>query len=311
VTSQEGPVYTCAWIAKHPVEATRARVSCKLSGDNGTAPRNVPEPPPVVDPALGGFVTSYRDALADGTARLVGDGEVEGTPVHWLELRVPVPRPPEADQDPPPFEERVAIDRDTYRPLLVRPLDGKSSYSYEVVTIETVTPDKANFSQPRPLALTPEQRVAGESVVLQEEIQAPQARSALGTPAFWLGREFAGLELRKIERQELRTRYDRRTGLAPREGLGLELTYGGPVDDRPRTNILILMESTEPQMVYRWGRFAGPDPIPPAGAISLFFGVGLLHRDGVYVTIWAPLGKESLDEDEIIEAARALQVIPG
>lgn len=309
VTSQGGPVYTCAWIAKHPIEATRARVSCKLSVENGTVPRNIPEPPPVVDPALGGFVTGYRDALADGTARMVGEGELNGTPVYWLELRVPVPRPPEADQDVAPFEERVAIDRETYRPLLVRPLDGQSSYSYEVVTIETVTPAEADFSDPVPLA--PERRVAGQTVVSAEELEPEQASSVLGRPAFWLGPEFAGLELRKIERQELRTRYDRRAGLEPTEGLGLELTYGDPAGDRRRTNFLVAMQSTEPQMLYRWhtSRFAGRSPIPPAGVLSLIYDVGLLHRDGVYVTIWTPLNQD-VDEDTIIEAARSLEVIP-
>src|SRR5437667_75871 len=39
VLSGEGPVWTCARIARHPVEATRDRVSCNFNGDNGTTPR--------------------------------------------------------------------------------------------------------------------------------------------------------------------------------------------------------------------------------------------------------------------------------
>ena len=48
--TRAGRVYTCAWIAAHPVEATKARVSCNPSGKNGTTPRHVPEPRPVADP---------------------------------------------------------------------------------------------------------------------------------------------------------------------------------------------------------------------------------------------------------------------
>ena len=40
--TQAGRVYTCAWIAAHPVEATKARVSCNASGKNGTTPRQHP-----------------------------------------------------------------------------------------------------------------------------------------------------------------------------------------------------------------------------------------------------------------------------
>ena len=39
-----GIVYDCTWIAAHPVAATKARVSCNASGDNGTTPRTAPRP---------------------------------------------------------------------------------------------------------------------------------------------------------------------------------------------------------------------------------------------------------------------------
>lgn len=82
-------MWTCARIAAHPVEATRAGVSCKFSGDNGTTPRHIPETPPSVDPALLGFVDGYRQALASGSARRIGEGTVDGQHVIWLEFRLP------------------------------------------------------------------------------------------------------------------------------------------------------------------------------------------------------------------------------
>ena len=62
-TDMGGTVYTCAWIAAHPVEATKARVSCRFEGKNGTTPRKVPEAPPTVDPALAAFVTGLSDLM--------------------------------------------------------------------------------------------------------------------------------------------------------------------------------------------------------------------------------------------------------
>ena len=57
-----GRVYTCAWIAAHPVEATKARVSCDPSGENGTTPRTVPErpPPSTSRSAASSIVTAQR-----------------------------------------------------------------------------------------------------------------------------------------------------------------------------------------------------------------------------------------------------------
>src|SRR5205823_957224 len=77
VLSEEGPVWTCARIARHPVEATRDRVSCNFNGDNGTTPRDVPETPPVLEPALATFLSGYRQALESGHAHIVGEGTID------------------------------------------------------------------------------------------------------------------------------------------------------------------------------------------------------------------------------------------
>jgi hypothetical protein len=124
VSSESGPVWTCARIAAHPVEATRAGVSCNFSGDNGTKPRHVPEPPPIVDPALTGFVDGYRQALATGAARRIGEGTVHGRHVYWLELRLPDPDTTPGDPSVD-LSKRVAVDSDTYRPLVIIPNGGR------------------------------------------------------------------------------------------------------------------------------------------------------------------------------------------
>src|SRR5439155_78086 len=83
----------------------------------GTVPHNVPEPAPVIDPGLSGFLNGYQDALANGTARRVGEGTIDGRPVIWLEMHLALPRPPGADQTPDPIEQRGAIDSESYRPI--------------------------------------------------------------------------------------------------------------------------------------------------------------------------------------------------
>ena len=102
-----GIVYDCAWIAAHPVEATKAHVSCDASGDNGTTPRVIPRPKPSLDPGLAGFVDGYRRALAAGQAREAGSGDLDGKQVDWLVFRT-------SDGS-----ERVALDADSHKPVLL------------------------------------------------------------------------------------------------------------------------------------------------------------------------------------------------
>jgi len=296
VTSREGTVITCAWIARHPVEATRKRVSCRLDGENGTVPRNVPEPAPIVDPALAGFVSGYRDALAAGAVRKAGEGEIRGRPVYWLELTLEQPRPPGADRDLEPIRERVAVDRETYRPLLVRAEHG---VSYEVATIETVPAEDADFSKPVPLPA--EERISSGSVVASEEVGLDEARSVLGREAFWAGRQIEGLELVHVEHQILKTGYARSTGLPPRQTDGLELEY------KSGTAFLVIHEAMAPSFAYRWPTRDTLWPVPPVGAVLIQpFGWGFLHREGLYVSIMSSLG-----EDAVLATARALEPIPG
>jgi hypothetical protein len=296
VTSQGGTVYTCAWIQAHPVEATRARVSCRLDGNNGTVPHSVPEPPPVIDPGLSGFLNGYQDALADGSAQRVGEGMIDRHHVIWLEMHLAQPRPPGADRTPDPIEQRVAIDSETYRPIVVRRLRGGGSY--HVVEIGTVSREAADFSKPTPVS--EEDQISGGSLVSSTEIGLNAARSVLGRPGLWAGQSIAGLHLTAITHEALRIRYARSTGLAPRETDGLSLEYGSGSDT------LKLEETTEPSMAFGWSR--GPNyPAPPEGSVRIGpFDWGYLHRDGVYVVIRGTVG-----EDAVLAAARALEPIPG
>jgi hypothetical protein len=297
VTNQGGTVYTCAWIQAHPIEATRERVSCRLDGENGTVPHNVPEPPPVIDPGLAGFLNGYQDALADGSAQRVGEGTVDGHHVIWLEMHLAQPRPPGADRTPDPIEQRVAIDSETYRPIVVSQLHGGGSY--HVIEIESVSREAADFSTPMPAPA--ENQISSGRVVASADISLDAARSVLDRPGLWAGQSIAGLQLTKITHDALRIGYARSSGLEPREMDGLSLEYGSG------SNSLLLDETIGPSFAYGWPT---PDtlwPVPPEGSVRIApFDWGYLQRGGVYVRIMSPLG-----EDAVLAAARALEPIPG
>jgi hypothetical protein len=294
--SSDGPVITCAWIARHPVEATKERVSCRFDGNNGTTPRDVPEAPPSVDPALAGFLTQYRDALASGEARKAGEGLVDGTPVYWLSIPIEVPTDPTAPPSPPVEErELVAVDRDSYRPVLVKTLfNGSQASEYQVVEIGSVARDEANFSKPEPRPAR-EQLTSGE-VASHTEIDPTQAGSVLGHPVFWLGKEFGDLTLSSVERLTVTTGYARSTGLPPRVDDAVRFTYE---DDQGHE--LRLAESVRPEFGFGWGFVTRSLPEGPApGKLVLGGFAGFMVRDGVYIAIY------SFDADQSLAVARAL-----
>lgn len=287
-----GPVIDCTWIAAHPQEATKLRVSCNLNGDNGTKPHVVPRPVPTVDPALGAFLGGYKQALADGQATETGTGTVDGTPVIWLSF-------PYGHET-----ESVALDASTYRPLLVR--DASGSSSYRIVSIGTVSESAANFERPTASELGRQEASGGTVNHTQLTVDPGAARRAL-PGALWLGNAFQGLPLAGIERTMLRTTFTD-PKLAPEEGVGLQLVYGATTSrgDPDRTKPFVqVWESNRPQMAYMWGFLRGIDP-PPAGSVATTgangsFGVaGFLVRDGVYVTVMASTPELGL------AAARAL-----
>jgi hypothetical protein len=300
--SMDGPVITCAWIARHPAEATKLRVSCRFDGDNSKMTTiDFPKRPPSVDPALGGFLTQYRDALATGRAKDAGDGEIDGRPVRWLSLSIDVPTDPTAPPVPAVDQrELVAIDRDTYRPVLVRTVvDGAAARSYRVVEIGTMSRDDANFAKPEPRPARP---TIGETVG-KTEVTAAEATHILGQSPLSVGRTFDGLELASIERVDVRTGYARSTGVPTRLDVAVRLRYEDP-SGRPRVT---LFEATRPLYAFGWihGPLAAAIDLP-AGHVALFGFGGFVVRDGVYVAIQAPLDP---DPNRVIAVARALRPI--
>jgi hypothetical protein len=297
ITTQDGPVWTCARIAQHPIEATKAGVSCNFNGENGTTPRNVPEPRPTGDPALTGFVDGYREALATGAARKIGSGTVGRTQVYWLEFKLP--NATETDgEGVTHLSERVAVSTDTYRPLVVRPItNGMSGDELKVVSIETVSRENANFAKPKRI---PRETDAGWNTVDRERIGLSNATGVLGRTALWAGPEVAGQALSLVERREIVS-----FGAGETSRMPVVMLHYGPVSELNRPTAAVeIVESSEaiPNLTV----FPGA-PLPPSGFMTIGpFDWRFLRVDGVYVRI---NGFSLLPdaEDAILAAARQLR----
>jgi hypothetical protein len=285
-----GIVYDCAWIAAHPIQATKARVSCNSSGDNGTTPHVVPRPKPRLNPGLAGFVDGYRKALASGPARAAGSGRLEGRPVDWLEFT-------SAEGN-----ERVALDHATHKPVL---LESDSGWRLRITSIETIPFAAADFRRPTADDL-PERALASSGRATDEE-SLPLERGAIAEAvpgAVWAGASVDGLALAKADRQSLLTTFANHVR-PPATGTGLLLEYGtlnasGRIDvSQPHLRI-----QAAPSRVLAfgnmWGFVRGDDP--PGG--SLYTSgppIGFTIVDGTYVTIQAS------SADLLLAAARALE----
>lgn len=303
-----GIVYDCTWIAAHPLQATKARVSCNASGDNGTTPRIVPRPKPNLDPGLAGFVDGYRQALQDGSAQPAGTGVVDGQPVDWLAFKTTEGR------------ERLALDRKTHKPIL---LESDAGWTLRILSIETIPYAASDFSRPKPNELG--RQPSGGSATDQQSLPLDAASIADAVPgALWAGLTLDGLPLARAERQALRTAFADRS---PAEtGIGLELGYGalgsqGRLDwSRPHVEIqqapsralgyasmwgFVRGDSPPPGQLYvevinAHEQARGPDGklLPPPAPLAL----GFMVIDGSYLTVQAS------SQELLLAAARRIEL---
>jgi hypothetical protein len=287
-----GIVYDCTWIAAHPVEATKAGVSCNASGENGTKPHTLPRPKPTIASGLADFVDGYQQALRSGRARDTGAGQLDGQKVEWLEFTT--------DSG----SERVALDPSTHKPLLI---EDDSGWSLRVDTIETVA--AGDFSRPTRDELG-DQPTFGGVTDKQALTTDPRAIATAVPGAIWAGPNVAGLSLAAAHRTVLKTSFVHGTP-APQTGTGLELDYGELKGNRlvNRSRPFVRIEEAPNRTLgfgYMWGFVEGEQPPPgklyePGGSPTLGFTV----VGSRYLTIQAS------SPQLLRAAAQALQPIGG
>jgi hypothetical protein len=273
--SRGGPIITCAWIAAHPVEATKMRVSCNENMQNGTTPRRIPEKPPTLETALAGFVDRYQSALASGAAHEAGRGRIDGRDVVWLEL--------------PTDGQRVAVDADTYKPVVV---EAGRAVRFRVVTAETIPFDAALFTKPAHV-----EALAGSSSRVQTNATPEQAAAALGGSALWLGRQWNGYRLVEVTSHDLSIGYGALSDRAPERAVGAELVYENGARVR-----FTLRETT----VCSSGWVACVHEPGEPGRMLLFPPGGLLRDGALYVVIW---NSRQEGQPPTIDIARALRPV--
>jgi len=276
--TQAGFVYTCDWIAAHPVEAAQARVGC---GDpTQTAPAQTQaqrahaqtSSTPTLDLALAGFLDHYRSSLASGRATKVGSGKLDGNQVIWLRIDATGER---AGNYP---TEDVAIDASSYAPVLVRTV-GAEPVRFRVTQIDTQPYDGSVFTTPaRTYPPT-----SGSSHAITR-ITASRASDLLEGHALWLGKRWHGYRLVGVEQQQLTTGYAPMSHKPDKHSLGVIFNYAST--DRPANNadLLQIRESTQCEM--GWAMPCGAiRPTEGTLLLGLPLSSGITMRDGLYIAL--------------------------
>jgi hypothetical protein len=235
-----------------------------------------------VDPAFTAFWSGYREAIANGDAKVEGEGTVGGRPVYWLRFASFVEgRPGTA----------VAIDRRTYKPVVIRnETNAGSRQDSRVLVAETIPYDPADFKRIGRDLLGSLTQMTGSGSVRPGSAAAP-----LEGPWLTLGKQFAEFELTEVNRT---TTTDNKTEIE-----GVDLVYTGRGN-----HSLTISELGAPDDPAMWKHI-------PRGSISIHQfesgrGPQSMHRTwsgslvkhGVYVTIDTDAG-----EDVVLAAARALR----
>jgi hypothetical protein len=232
-----------------------------------------------LDPALAGFATQYRDALANGGARVVGDTTVDGRSAKRIEF---APRSAGA-------VEEVTVDAQTHVPLRFHTTyrGGRRSPEWRVVTIESMPRDPSDFaaaeaSRPRP-SVGEVREGRGVSLV--------DATRALGAPPLWLGPSFGNHALDSVELSRTRAWL---TDGSTVSGVLVRLSYGS-------VRVSLARDAAGS---YALGFGADEYPTPPEGSVAVtgdrYGWQGDLRHGDFAVMLSAP------SKEQLLGAARAL-----
>jgi hypothetical protein len=241
-----------------------------------------------VDPAFGGFWTGYRKALDDGDAKVESSDTIDGHDVYWLRFASVRKGEPGSE---------VAIDRQTYKPVVLRTFVSPTRYDdTHILVAETIPFDAADFKRVgQSLFGGVGSSTSGGSSSAPTQTQHPVVKAPWLTP----GDEIAGLKLASVGSTS--------TTMNGRTLEGVELRYGANGYGPESLTVDELPKADDPR---EW-------KVIPSGWMSIQKGSGSdgtrsfdtwngkVVRDGIYVTIDTAAG-----EDAVLEAARALEPAP-
>jgi hypothetical protein len=158
-----------------------------------------PGEPPAELVALG---REYRKALQSGSARVSGEGTIDGERVTWITIRSKM-LPDSADGKFHEWAQHVAVSHETFRPVATRDTrDGRPGPGtlQRVLELEMLPAGKGDFTAPADNSTDGTAYSEG-----REPIAPDKAARALGRTPLWLGREHAGLPFAQATRTTTRT----------------------------------------------------------------------------------------------------------
>jgi hypothetical protein len=233
------------------------------------------------DPAFAGLWAGSRPAFASGTAKLVGKGTIYGHRVYWLRFAY-------AD-GPAGYSTRVAVDRDSFRPVAFRRFGNGGHSPVERVLLARTEPFADSDFQRRTPLRSPSKSSSYGSI--------PGQPVELSRPWLTAGRSVRGLSLVSVAPVTVKT--------GTRTSHGVQLYYGSPTGSK---SIQIDEEQAPPDP--SWLAIpAGfvrvlPTEVPSHTGGTHELWTGALKANGVYVSIQSTLGREGL-----LAAARALKPV--
>ena len=241
--------------------------------------------PSGIDPAFTALWAGYREALESGDAKLQREGVLDGRPVYWLRFQ--------SNQTDTPGTE-VAIDRNTYKPVLFREhFPGGQEVDERVLVAETIDFRSADFKR------RGQNLFDGLSSGSGYSLDEPPKKPVVKAPWLTAGARVIGLPLTAVS--ELRTTENRRTFV------GVVLIYGD-IKRRASEQPLTIEELRRPTNAEFWKTI-------PRNAVAIQRGSsgqdqhpswnGSLVKEGVYAEISTTRGEPAL-----LEVARALRRAP-
>lgn len=249
----------------------------------------------------------FRQALADGRARVVGEARIRGHDVYLLT----------AEPKPNGFQGSMltAIDKHTYELVQVRggeSFAGSPEYELNVLTFEYLPRRTGLFGRPEPGSPDLEE-AGGMGSVLGPPTDLATARTALGGKvALWAGPELGGRAIGGVQLFDVEVDIDSANGRGIR-GQALELAYGARFGPRRRESVVLTqIRADDPARSY----FEEASTTPP-GFADLSSGTAgsgqnrfrtwtaSLRHSGFLVQI------QGADRELVLRAARGLRPIPG
>jgi hypothetical protein len=258
----------------------------------GVVQRDVFYPPHRVSSDLfktyAGLASGYRDALDRGEARVLGQGEVDGIPVHWIQTERYVVFDPDGTRHV--WQRVVAVSQETFEPVYVdEKADGEfgPQTGARIRSVEWLPADEGDFRAHgvnRPLG----------GFAIRDGRKAPDELAALlGRTPLWLGETFQGIPL-----EASGSAGNARPEVSMFYGVRFSHERGEGAPDLRR--FVVLKQTPDlaafPEYVAEFFR---------PGAVVVLERQGFVQKNGLYVVIAAPT------EELILEAARALEAMPG